>query len=98
MGFVFASNITSQNSSATSTSTELVSSSTKTCVDLNNANFDELQSITHVGIDEAISILKLRSVVDFRFTDDLGYISGISATELGEIKAEGLACVPSANL
>ncbi len=56
-----------------------------------------LQSITHVGIDEAITILRLRRVVDFRFTDDLIYISGINTTELAEIKAEGLACIPLVN-
>ncbi len=66
---------------------------THACVDLNNASFNELQSITHVGIDEAIAILKLRNALDLRSTDDLRHINSISATELAEIKAEGLACV-----
>lgn len=95
LGFVFASNLTPLNYSSTSTNPEVAAN--KVCIDLNNASFDELQSITHVGIDEAISILRLRRVVDFRFADDLSYISGISTTELAEIKTEGLACVPSVN-
>ena len=96
-GFVFANNVTPLNSSNNSLNTDLVSSAPRKCIDLNSANFDELQGITHVGIDEAISIIKFRNVVDFRFEDDLSYVNGISVAELGEIKAEGLACV-SANL
>ncbi len=92
LGFVFAAKVTPLNYSPTSTSSEVMAN-TKVCVDLNNASFDELQSITHVGIDEAIAILRFRRTVDFRFADDLSYISGISTTELAEIKAEGLACV-----
>ena len=93
LGFVFAGKVTPLNYSSNSTNSEAVVN--KVCVDLNNASFDELQEIVHIGIDEAIGILRLRSVVDFRFADDLNYISGISTTELVEIKAEGLACVPS---
>ena len=93
LGFVFAAEVTPLNYSSNSTSPEVAAN--KVCVDLNNASFDELQSITHVGIDEAIAILRLRRVVDFRFADDLSYISGINTTELAEIKAEGLACVPA---
>ena len=65
----------------------------KVCVDLNNASFDQLQSITHVGIDEAIFILKLRNSLDLRSVDDLKHINSISAVELAEIKAEGLVCI-----
>ena len=93
LGFGFAINTTSLNSSATSIATESVDIAIQTCIDLNNASFDKLQGITHIGIDEAIAILRFRNVVDFRFTNDLIYISGINVTELGEIKAEGLACV-----
>ena len=93
LGFVFASNVTPLDYSSSSSNLEVIDS--KVCVDLNNASFDELQSITHVGIDEAIAILRFRRLVDFRFTDDLNYISGINTTELVEIKAQGLACIPS---
>ena len=90
LGFVFASSVTPLNYSSRSNNSEVTIN--EACVDLNSASFDELQSITHVGIDEAIAILRFRRIVDFRFADDLGYISGISTTELAAIKAEGLAC------
>ncbi len=92
LGFVFAFNVTPNHSSSAMSSE---ATANKACIDLNNASFDELQSITHVGIDEAIAILRFRRLVNFRFTDDLSYISGISTTELAEIKAQGLACVSS---
>ena len=76
----------------------LLSGSPALCIDINSATFDELQAITHIGIDEAISIMNFRRAVDFRFVDDLSYVRGISPNELVEIKAEGVACVSSLDL
>ncbi len=90
VGFVYGASSTE--------SIDLLPEVPKVCIDINKATFDELQSIAHIGIDEAISIMNFRRIVDFRFVDDLGYISGINISELQEIKAEGLACVPSSSL
>ena len=73
----------------------LLAEGSETCIDINTATFDELQKIAHIGIDEAINILRFRRAVNFRFIEDLTYISGLNVTELGNIKTEGLACVPA---
>ncbi len=90
LGFVFASSITPSNPSLISKSVKLglLSSVAKTCVDPNTASFDELQSIKHIGIDEAISILKLRNIIEFSPARDINYVSGLNENELGELKNE----------
>ncbi len=98
LGIGLTYGISSSETPSASEELGLLSGSPALCVDINNATFDELQSITHIGIDEAISIMNFRRAVDFRFVDDLNYIRGINPNELAEIKAEGLACVPSLNL
>ncbi len=89
IGFVYA---------ASSSDEGVLSEGPETCIDINTATFDELQDIAHIGIDEAINILRFRRAVNFRFIEDLTYISGINVNELGDIKTEGLACVPSSGL
>ncbi len=90
IGFVFAANTNLFNPLTTSESVKLglISFATKTCIDPNTASFDELQSIKHIGIDEAVSILKLRNTIDFTSVKDLNYISGLDEDELGELRNE----------
>lgn len=71
----------------------VITEAANACIDINTASFVDLQKIPQIGVDEAIAILRFRRIVDFRFTDDLSYIRGISATELKDIQTEGIACV-----
>ena len=59
-------------------------------VDINTANTEELDQITHVGPAIAQRIIDARS---FDSIDDLVRVSGISEGYVADIKAQGLACV-----
>lgn len=61
------------------------------CIDINTADFDQLQQIQHIGPDRAQAIIDMRP---FASLDALTRINGIAAGRLSDIKAQGLACVP----
>ena len=63
------------------------------CVDINTANAEALQQITHIGPQYAAQIIELREQKPFRSVDELTRVSGIGEGRLREIKAQGLACV-----
>ncbi len=87
IGFIYAA-------SSSDEGVDLIPEGSEACININTATFNELQGIAHIGIDEAINILRFRRSLNFRFIEDLTYIAGINVNELGEIKTEGLACVP----
>jgi competence protein ComEC len=60
------------------------------CIDINTADFDQLQQITHIGPDRAQAIIDMRP---FDSVNSLTRLDGIAAGRLSDIKEEGLACV-----
>lgn len=62
-------------------------------VELNTASFLELQRIVHIGPARAQEIIELREVAPFRSVDDLGWVSGLGAQRIRDIKEQGLAYV-----
>lgn len=62
----------------------------KNCVDLNNASFEALQDIIHIGPARAELIIEQRP---FQTVDDLTKIKGIGPARIADIKSEGNACV-----
>ncbi|WP_203247064.1 MBL fold metallo-hydrolase [Sporosarcina beigongshangi] len=62
----------------------------KSCLDINTANAEELQEITHIGPALANALIKLRP---YRTVDELSNIKGIGPGRLHDIKSQGLACV-----
>jgi competence ComEA-like helix-hairpin-helix protein len=68
-------------------------------IDLNSANFEELQKINYIGPARAESIINHRTHVrEFRSVDDLVWIYGIAEGILAKVKEQGLACVANENI
>jgi hypothetical protein len=61
-----------------------------TQININSASAEQLDNIKWVGISTAKEIINLRP---FSSVDDLIRVDGIAEKRLGEIKAQGLACV-----
>ncbi len=61
-----------------------------TCIDINTATIEELEKITHIGLERAQQLVQLRP---FTSVDELTRINGIGSGRLKDIKEEGLACV-----
>jgi competence protein ComEC len=59
-------------------------------IDINQASAEELQRIAHIGEARAAEVVRLRP---FRSLTQLTRIRGIGQGRLGEIRAQGLACV-----
>ncbi|WP_342505728.1 MBL fold metallo-hydrolase [Sporosarcina sp. FSL K6-2383] len=62
----------------------------KSCLDINTANAEELQEITHIGPAFAKALIELRP---YRTVDELTNIKGVGPGRLHDIKSQGLACV-----
>jgi len=60
------------------------------CVNINSASLEELDEIVWIGPATAQKIIDARPFDD---VDDLDKVSGIGDVKVGDIKAEGLACV-----
>jgi beta-lactamase superfamily II metal-dependent hydrolase len=60
------------------------------CIDINTANIEELQNITHISPSRAQELIQLRL---FSSIDDMKRINGIGPARIEEIKTQGLACV-----
>jgi len=60
------------------------------CVDINTASAEALDVIVHIGPSRAADIIALRP---FSSVEDLTRVSGIGASRLADILAEGLACL-----
>jgi competence protein ComEC len=61
-------------------------------IDINTASKEELDRIINIGPVRAAEIIRLRP---FSSVDDMIRIRGIGPARLGDIKAQGLACVQS---
>jgi len=62
-------------------------------VDINLANWDDLQLIIHIGPVRADEIISMRSVRKFTSVDGLDDVNGIGPSRLKDIKAQNVACV-----
>lgn len=62
-------------------------------VDINSANWDDLQLIIHIGPERADEIISMRSVRKFTSVDGLDALTGIGPSRLKDIKAQSIACV-----
>lgn len=62
-------------------------------VDLNNASFEKLQLIIHIGPARAAEIIRLREERPFKDLDDLRRVFGLGKKRIADIKSQGLACV-----
>lgn len=60
------------------------------CININEASFEELQNIKHVGVDRAEQIIHLRP---FQSVSDLIKVKGIGESRLNDIIQENIACV-----
>lgn len=60
------------------------------CIDINNAEKEELITIKHISEKRAEDLISLRP---FQSLDDLMRIKGIGPARLDDIKEQGLACV-----
>ncbi|WP_084268667.1 MBL fold metallo-hydrolase [Oceanobacillus damuensis] len=63
--------------------------SNSSCVNINNASFEEVQGIIHIGPERAQDLIDLRP---YDSVDQLSRISGIGPARITDIKNEGLAC------
>jgi Helix-hairpin-helix motif len=71
-----------------------ISSSPSTgCIDINTASVPALCQIIHIGPVRAQQIVVLRRNQPFRSIQDLSRVDGISSARVGDIIAEGKACV-----
>ncbi|WP_301107370.1 MBL fold metallo-hydrolase [Sporosarcina sp.] len=59
------------------------------CIDINNASYEELLNITHIGPARAKDLIELRP---FQRVEDLDRINGIGPGRIADILAEGAAC------
>ena len=62
----------------------------KTCIDINEASFENLRQIQHINEERAKELIELRP---FKNINELRKIYGIGKGRLRDIKQEGLACV-----
>lgn len=60
------------------------------CVDINNADEEELQRIKHIGPERAGDVIDGRP---YESVDDLEKVNGIAASRIQDIQDEGIACV-----
>lgn len=60
------------------------------CVDINEAYYEEVQKIIHIGPERAQDLIDLRP---YHSVDDLTRIKGIGPARIADIKSEGNACV-----
>ncbi|MHA6251514.1 MBL fold metallo-hydrolase [Oceanobacillus sp. CAU 1775] len=60
------------------------------CININQASFDEVQGIIHIGPARAEELIQIRP---FDSVDNLSRIKGIGPARIADIKAEGKACV-----
>ena len=67
--------------------------SASTCIDINTVSVASLEAIIHIGKVRAQEIVVLRTVQPFRSVQDQTRVTGITATRLTDIIAEGKACV-----
>lgn len=63
---------------------------TKTCIDINQASYEEVQNIIHIGPERAQDLIDQRP---YDKVDDLTKINGIGPARIADIKEEGLACI-----
>lgn len=63
------------------------------CVDINNADKNELKSIKHIGDVTADNIIEKRKDGKFGSVSDLISIKGIGEKKVKDIEDEGIACV-----
>ena len=63
------------------------------CIDINTAGVPALVQIIHIGPVRAQQIVVLRRAQPFRSIQDLSRVDGISSARVGDIIAEGKACV-----
>jgi len=68
-------------------------SQTASCVDINSASASGLERIIHIGPARSAEVIALRKQRPFGSVDDLARVSGLGASRLREIKAQGIACV-----
>jgi competence protein ComEC len=89
----------SSGSTATQTKTEapkkteskpIENKATAGCVNINEASFEELQKIIHIGPARAEDVINSRP---FDSVESLTKIKGIAAGRLGDILSQGIACV-----
>jgi competence protein ComEC len=63
------------------------------CINVNAADWEELQRIIHIGPSSARDIIELRRFQRFRSVNDLARLNRIGPARLRDIVAEGKACV-----
>lgn len=63
------------------------------CIDINRADFVQLQGVIHIGPARALEIVDLRELHPFRSLNDLEDVSGIGPARVADVIAEGKACV-----
>ncbi|WP_051189049.1 MBL fold metallo-hydrolase [Halalkalibacillus halophilus] len=63
---------------------------TESCININEASVEELQTITHIGPDRANQIIELRP---FDQVNHMTRINGIGDGRIGDILDENIACV-----
>lgn len=66
---------------------------TDRCVDLNDADVEELMRIRHIGPERARQIIRLRESRPFRSVSDVTRVDGIGSARARDIVDEGVACV-----
>ncbi|PAV30832.1 MBL fold metallo-hydrolase [Virgibacillus profundi] len=59
------------------------------CVNINEASFEEVQEIIHIGPERAQDLIDLRP---YDSVDDLDKIKGIGPARIADINSQGLAC------
>ncbi|SDJ80560.1 MBL fold metallo-hydrolase [Sediminibacillus albus] len=60
------------------------------CVNINEANVEEVQEIKHIGPERAQDLIDLRP---YQSVDDLTKIKGIGPSRMDDIHAQGIACI-----
>lgn len=80
----------SKSNSNSSDSTNTDSKVNSSCVNINTASVEEVQSIIHVGPERAQDLINLRP---FTSVKDLTRIKGIGDARMRDIEAQGIACV-----
>lgn len=63
------------------------------CIDINRADFVQLQGLIHIGPARALEIVDLRELHLFRSVNDLEDVSGMGPARVADVIAEGKACV-----
>ncbi|SEN54821.1 Metal-dependent hydrolase, beta-lactamase superfamily II [Mesobacillus persicus] len=85
-----SSNSPNNDDSTNHNSNSEPNTSKTSCININEATFEQLQEITHIGPARAQELINLRP---FESIDDLSRINGIGPSRIEDIKSQGLPCL-----